>query len=80
MLKERENCKKQHAMTLEETREQISKEESKLSDLKTQKHDLVQQLKKVLNEEKRRKDEAQQQQQQQLQQQQSSYLKERFVY
>lgn len=66
LRKERENRKKQHAMTLEETREKLSQMEQGLSDLKSQKHQLFQDLKVVLNEDATRK----------RAQQQQNYLKE----
>lgn len=67
LRKERENRKKQHAMTLEETRDTIVKMEQGLTDLKNQKHQLFQDLKVVLNEDATRK----------RAQQQQNYLKER---
>lgn len=55
--KEQESRKKQHAMTLEETKESIAKETQQLEVLKAKKHDLFQQLKKVLhNEDNKRKE------------------------
>lgn len=70
LRKERENRKKQQAMTLEETREKLSQMEHELTDLKNQKHQLFQDLKVVLNEDATRK-RAQQMQQQ-------NYQKERW--
>ncbi|XP_050739710.1 G protein pathway suppressor 2-like isoform X2 [Eriocheir sinensis] len=66
LRKERETRKKQHAMTLEETREKITQMEQDLNDLKKQKHQLFQELKVVLNEDDTRK----------RAQQQQNYLKE----
>ncbi|XP_071513467.1 uncharacterized protein [Panulirus ornatus] len=66
LRKERENRKKQHIMTLEETREKLSQMEQDLNDLKNQKHQLFQELKVVLNEDATRK----------RAQQQQNYLKE----
>ncbi|KAG0727220.1 G protein pathway suppressor 2 [Chionoecetes opilio] len=66
LRKERETRKKQHAMTLEETREKITQMEQDLHDLKKQKHQLFQELKVVLNEDDTRK----------RAQQQQNYLKE----
>lgn len=66
LRKERENRKKQQAMTLEETREKLSQMEHELTDLKNQKHQLFQDLKVVLNEDATRK-RAQQMQQQNYQ-------------
>ncbi|KAA0203074.1 hypothetical protein HAZT_HAZT005703 [Hyalella azteca] len=54
--KEHESRKKQHAMTLEETKESIAKQTQQLEVLKNKKHDLFQQLKKVLNNEDKRKE------------------------
>lgn len=70
LRKERENRKKQQAMTLEETREKLSQMEHELTELKNQKHQLFQDLKVVLNEDATRK-RAQQMQQQ-------NYQKERW--
>lgn len=53
--KERERQEKQNSMTLSETREQISVLESRLSELKEEKHQVFLQLKKVLNEDEVRK-------------------------
>ena len=70
LRKEREVRKKQHAMTLEETREKLSQMEQDLTNLKNQKHQLFQELKVVLNEDATRK--------RAQQQQQNNYLKERY--
>lgn len=69
LRKERENRKKQHAMTLEETREKLTQMEQDLNDLKNQKHQLFQDLKVVLNEDATRK----------RAQQQQNYMKERYA-
>ncbi|XP_049838697.1 G protein pathway suppressor 2 isoform X3 [Schistocerca gregaria] len=53
--KERERQQKQDVMTLGETREQISQLETRLAQLKDEKHQLFLQLKKVLNEDDRRR-------------------------
>jgi len=53
--KERERQLKQDSMTLSETKEQISTLESRLSELKEEKHQLFLQLKKVLNEDETRR-------------------------
>ncbi|XP_046744425.1 G protein pathway suppressor 2 isoform X1 [Diprion similis] len=53
--KERERQQKQDVMTLGETRVQISRLESELSQLKDEKHQLFLQLKKVLNEDDNRR-------------------------
>lgn len=53
--KERERQQKQHVLTLSETREQIGQMESRLSELKEEKHQLFLQLKKVLNEDETRR-------------------------
>lgn len=53
--KERERQLKQDSMTLSETKEQISVLESRLSELKEEKHQVFLQLKKVLNEDEVRK-------------------------
>jgi G protein pathway suppressor 2 len=53
--KERERQQKQHVFTLNETREQITQSEARLTDLKEEKHQLFLQLKKVLNEDEIRK-------------------------
>lgn len=50
LRKEREAREQQNVMTLGETREQISQLETKLTQLKDEKHQLFLQLKKVLNE------------------------------
>ena len=55
LKKERENKKKQEANTLEETKDQISVLEEKLSSLKEEKHQLFLTLKKVLNEDETRR-------------------------
>ena len=58
MKREREHKKKQQANNLEETKEQISLLEEKLTNLKEEKHQLFLTLKKVLNEDdvRRRKE------------------------
>lgn len=48
--KERERQQKQDVMTLGETNRQIQQQETKLAQLKEEKHQLFLQLKKVLNE------------------------------
>jgi len=48
--KERERQQKQDVMTLGETNMQIEQQETKLAQLKEEKHQLFLQLKKVLNE------------------------------
>ncbi|KAF2360872.1 G protein pathway suppressor 2 [Trinorchestia longiramus] len=48
--KEQESRKKQHAMTLEETKESITKQTQQLEELRARKHELFQQLKKVLHD------------------------------
>lgn len=53
--KERERQQKLHVLTLSETREQIAQSESRLAELKEEKHQLFLQLKKVLNEDEVRK-------------------------
>jgi TolA-binding protein len=53
--KERERQQKQHVLTLSETKDQICHLESRLSELKDEKHQLFLQLKKVLNEDETRK-------------------------
>ncbi|KAF4517426.1 hypothetical protein B566_EDAN005035, partial [Ephemera danica] len=53
--KERERQQKQNVMTLGETREQIQQLETRLSQLKEEKHQLFLQLKKVLNEDDNRR-------------------------
>ncbi|XP_044009581.1 LOW QUALITY PROTEIN: G protein pathway suppressor 2 [Aphidius gifuensis] len=53
--KERERQQKQDVMTLGETRDQISNLEAELSQLKSEKHQLFLQLKKVLNEDDNRR-------------------------
>lgn len=55
LRKEREAREQQDVMTLGETREQISQLESKLTQLKEEKHQLFLQLKKVLNEDDNRR-------------------------
>ncbi|XP_055382459.1 G protein pathway suppressor 2 [Condylostylus longicornis] len=60
LRKEREARERQDVMTLGETREQISKLEIKLNDLKNEKQSLFLQLKKVLNEDENRKKQQQQ--------------------
>ena len=47
MKEEREKKKKQVALTLEETKEEISNTEAKLTQLKKEKHTLFNELKKV---------------------------------
>ena len=46
--RERENKKKQEAVTLEDTKAEISSVEAKLSQLKEEKHQLFHTLKKVI--------------------------------
>merc|ERR1719431_1838765 len=53
--KERENKKMMEETSLEETKEQISKLEEKLTSLKEEKHQLFLTLKKVLNEDETRR-------------------------
>lgn len=53
--REREDQQKEQEMTLEETREQVAQSESRLAQLKEDKHQLFLQLKKVLNEDESRK-------------------------
>lgn len=53
--REREDQQKEQEMTLEETKEQVAQSESKLSQLKEDKHQLFLQLKKVLNEDDTRR-------------------------
>ena len=53
--REREDQQKEQEMTLEETKEQVAQSESRLSQLKEDKHQLFLQLKKVLNEDDTRK-------------------------
>jgi len=55
LKKEREYRKKQEATSLEETKDQISDLERKLSSLKDEKHQLFLTLKKVLNEDETRR-------------------------
>ena len=55
LKREREHKKKQEANSLEETKEQISKLEEKLTNLKEEKHQLFLTLKKVLNEDDSRR-------------------------
>ncbi|CAH1974408.1 unnamed protein product [Acanthoscelides obtectus] len=55
LRKEREAREQQDVMTLGETREQISQLETKLQQLKEEKHQLFLQLKKVLNEDDNRR-------------------------
>jgi hypothetical protein len=55
LKKEREHRKKQEATSLEETKEQISELERKLTNLKDEKHQLFLTLKKVLNEDETRR-------------------------
>ncbi|XP_023030511.1 uncharacterized protein isoform X2 [Leptinotarsa decemlineata] len=55
LRKEREAREQQDVMTLGETREQISQLETKLTQLKEEKHQLFLQLKKVLNEDDNRR-------------------------
>jgi len=55
LKRERENKKKQEANSLEETKDQISKLEEKLTNLKEEKHQLFLTLKKVLNEDDSRR-------------------------
>lgn len=55
LRKEREAREQQDVMTLGETREQISQLETKLIQLKEEKHQLFLQLKKVLNEDDNRR-------------------------
>jgi len=55
LKKEREHKKKQEANSLEETKDQISILEEKLSSLKEEKHQLFLTLKKVLNEDETRR-------------------------
>lgn len=58
--KEREARERQDVMTLGETREQITKLDQKLTELRNQKQQLFLQLKKVLNEDENRKKQQQQ--------------------
>ena len=53
--KERERQQKQDSMTLSETREQVLKLDTHLTELKEEKHQLFLQLKKVLNEDETRR-------------------------
>ncbi|EFX73359.1 hypothetical protein DAPPUDRAFT_227122 [Daphnia pulex] len=53
--REREDQQKEQEMTLEETKEQVAQSESRLSQLKEDKHQLFLQLKKVLNEDDTRR-------------------------
>ena len=53
--REREDQQKEQEMTLEETKEQVGQSESRLAQLKEDKHQLFLQLKKVLNEDDTRK-------------------------
>jgi len=53
--REREDQQKEQEMTLEETKEQVAQCESRLSQLKEDKHQLFLQLKKVLNEDDTRR-------------------------
>lgn len=55
LRKEREAREQQDVMTLGETREQILELETKLTQLKDEKHQLFLQLKKVLNEDDNRR-------------------------
>lgn len=55
LRKEREAREQENVMTLGETREQISNLETKLTQLKDEKHQLFLQLKKVLNEDDNRR-------------------------
>lgn len=55
LRKEREARAQQDVMTLGETREQIQQLETKLQQLKEEKHQLFLQLKKVLNEDDNRR-------------------------
>jgi len=55
LKKEREHRKKQEATSLEETKDQISELERKLTNLKDEKHQLFLTLKKVLNEDETRR-------------------------
>lgn len=55
LRKEREAREQQDVMTLGETREQIQHLETKLQQLKEEKHQLFLQLKKVLNEDDNRR-------------------------
>lgn len=55
LRKEREAREQQDVMTLGETREQIQQLETKLTQLKEEKHQLFLQLKKVLNEDDNRR-------------------------
>jgi G protein pathway suppressor 2 len=57
-------------MTLEETKESIAKQTQQLEVLKNKKHDLFQQLKKVLNNEDKRKE---------RHDQHPTYMKEKLV-
>ncbi|OQR77596.1 hypothetical protein BIW11_06981, partial [Tropilaelaps mercedesae] len=50
MKREMEQKRKRDAMTLEEIKEQVAASEKRLRELQTEKHELVLQLKKVLNE------------------------------
>lgn len=52
---EREHKKKQEALTLEETKEQIAQLELRVSNYKREKHELFNTLKKVLHEDDQRK-------------------------
>ncbi|XP_055837847.1 G protein pathway suppressor 2 isoform X2 [Episyrphus balteatus] len=60
LRKEREARERQDVMTLGETREQITKLDQKLTELRNQKQQLFLQLKKVLNEDENRKKQQQQ--------------------
>ena len=51
MKKEREHKKKQEALTIEETKEEITNTEAKLTQLKEEKHQLFHTLKKVSSHE-----------------------------
>ena len=53
--REREDQQKEQEMTLEETKEQVAQSESRLAQLKEDKHQLFLQLKKVLNEDDTRR-------------------------
>ncbi len=48
MKKEREHKKKQEALTIEETKEEIANTEARLAQLKEEKHQLFHTLKKVI--------------------------------
>jgi len=57
LRREQEMKRKQHAMTLEEIREELAQLEKKLQDLRVEKHDMFLCLKRVLNEDDKRRNE-----------------------